>query len=213
MLRTVPAVLLFAAGCGPDAGVEPCRPGFSRAADGRCWPPAPDPEPASATDAIEALAPCVSIADPDGSVDLDGGCVDDACAGATFAQIDAALEGDAGCATASWSEEWVYCTWPAQVEGLFPDFDRDGVGDPDGRTDWIHLRPGFAGATPEGVGVGVSPRCWVDLLGVPGAATWVDVSGALALQDLYWPDYGVDVHDWDGAPDGAVDDVYLFGAR
>ena len=69
---------------------------------------------------------------------------------------------------------------------------------------------GYPHATADGLGVGVSPRCWIDGLGVPSSASWIDQAGALALQDLYWTQYGVEVHDWDG-PDALIDNVYLFG--
>jgi hypothetical protein len=201
------AALLLSA-CLP-ASDEACRPGFTRAGDGHCYPPPPDPAPPSITDAIEGVT-CESLV-PDGLVDLDGGCVDGACVGEPFADADEALGGGAGCAVASWSDEWVYCSWPVAVEALAPDLDRDGVPDADGRVEWLHLQPDCAYSTVDGLGVGIAPRCWFDVLGVPSSANFVDDGGVLALRDLYWTGYGVEVHDWTG-PDGVVDDVYLFGA-
>lgn len=206
----LPLALVLAVGCSTAPGEPACRPGFYPAEDGRCYPPPPDPEPVSATDAIDALPACVPR-DEDGLVDLDAGCASGACAGAPAEEWSAALGDDVECAYASWSYDWAYCAWSVGIEGLFP-VGAYGEIDPAATSDWVHLLPGYDGATDDGLGVGISPRCWTDALGVPNGAYWVDVSGTLALQDLYWwTPYGVEIHDWDG-PDGVVDDVYLFGA-
>lgn len=203
-------------GCAGAEEAAPCRPGFFPGPEGHCWPPPPDPEPPTAADVIEGLPGCVPHK-PTGEIDLDGGCVEGACAGDTWLAVSAALGEGWSCADASWSSEWRYCHWDGRIQGLFPDEDQDDVPDPDGRTDWLRLYGGYRGATTDGVGVDQSVRCWTDRLGVPTAATWVDHAGVLGLEELYWDGYGVYLYDTSspaggGTPDGVVDDAYLFGA-
>lgn len=208
--------LLLCFGCGGSGDALPCRQGFFPAPDGHCYPPPEDPAPPSATEVIDGIADCVPLK-PTGEVEIDGGCVEGACAGDTWDEVKAELGDDVSCSQASWSDQWRYCTWDDRIQGLFPDEDRSGAPDGAGRTDWLRLTGDYRGATVDGLGLGQSPRCWTDQLGVPTTALWVDSGGALFLEELVWDSYGVYLYDAisvDGAgtPDGRVDDVYLFGA-
>lgn len=212
---TIAAWMLVTA-CAPEAA-DPCREGFDLAADGHCYqPPPPFPEP-DFTDALEHLPRCEPLPGI-GTVDLELACADGACAQMTFPETEAAL-GEAGdCATTPWNAERLYCTWPRGLEGLWEDLDRDGVPDTDAPNERIHLYPPYDGATLEGLGVGVNPRCFVDQLGTPDTMLVVDVSGTLHVQDLIFDRYGVQVYDWgwdddSNRPNGLLDNLYLFGVE
>ncbi len=206
-MRVSSLVLLGA--CAPDPTGDPCRQGFARAADGHCYPPLTEPEPADATGVLDAAPPCVPR-EPDGLVDLEAGCAGAVCAGDTYA--DVALEAGPGeCTTASWSTQYRYCVFEPGVQALFADLDEDGVPEDESTTDWVRLLREYPHATAEGLGTDTSPRCWTGALGTPSDVRFVDVAGSLVLDAMIWDRYGVEVHDWSGG-DGLVDTAYLFGA-
>ncbi|MEZ4238085.1 MAG: hypothetical protein R3F59_18450 [Myxococcota bacterium] len=209
-------VWLIASSCAP-AEDPACRPGFTRAGDGHCYPPPPDPAVPSANEVLEGTGPCVPRK-PGDRIDVVGGCLDGACANRTFATIDAALGGGADCSTNSSGSTWI-CVWPQQIEGQFPVGDDDPDDGPvDGTyTGIIRARRAYDGAGPSGEGVGVSVRCWIDALGLPSEATFADVAGTLQPTELVWDRYGTEIDDDLQAvtnaalPDGVVDELTLTG--
>src|SRR5262245_55579728 len=93
--------------CGAE---PPCRPGFTRAEDGHCYPPPADPEPPSATDVLESLGPCIPLK-PSDDVDLLTGCLalpggDPGCPGDTFDALDTAWERGADCSLNGSKTTW-----------------------------------------------------------------------------------------------------------
>lgn len=208
-------VVVLASGCASPSD-EACRPGFTRAQDGHCYPPPPDPEPPTANEVLEGIGPCVPLKDGD-EIDVAGGCLEGACAGRQFSAIDRALGGGADCDTNSSGSTWI-CVWPQQVESQFPVAQGDGGGpDVNAYSTLVRARSAYEGASPEGLGLAVSVRCWVDVLGAPSRALFVDVAGSLAPTELVWDRYGVEIEDErrleDGAavPDGLVDELTLTG--
>ncbi|MEQ1507389.1 MAG: hypothetical protein ABMB14_34490 [Myxococcota bacterium] len=219
----MPTLLLLAAcaavaACADAPGADdPCRPGFVRGEDGHCWPPPPDPAPPTANDVLEALGPCVPFK-PSDEIDLVGGCIEGACAGATFDTVSAALGSAVGPTDCEVIDGLWYCHWDQAIDVAFPLTDDDGPDAPiDGsRASFVRGTTRYAGATVDGLGVGISPRCWVDALGPASSAVFVDVLGTLAVSQIVWDAYGVEIEDEeraDGAisPNGIVDELTLFG--
>lgn len=206
------AALPFAVACSNPDDLA-CRVGFDRADDGHCYPPPPDPGPPSANDVLDGLGPCVLLKDGD-EIDVLLGCIEGACAATSFQTIDAALGGDASCSVSG--ADWI-CVWPQEIEASFPVTDQD-PGLPLGTsvTPYIRGRTDYEGASADGLGLGVSPKCWTDALGMPDSAVFVDVVGTLTPNQLVWDAYGVEIEDEERAdgtpsPDGAVDELTLFG--
>ncbi|MFT4627411.1 MAG: hypothetical protein ACI8PZ_006095 [Myxococcota bacterium] len=211
----VAILVLFACG-GPraDDTSSPCRTGWVLEHDGHCYPPeAPPPDLA---DALAALPPCDPA--PQGMpITVSTGCVGDGvCPGATFDTIAEELDEVPECSTASWSAEWVYCGWSAGIEGLFFDGDQDGAPDPDAGNDRVRLYWPHQGRTEDGVGIGASPSCLIESLGTPNRFVVVDVGGTLQFQELVYDRYGLTAYDvgaddGSGQPNGAIDNLYLYG--
>ena len=215
-MRPSPAattVLLLLVGCGPDTGEVPCRPGFALAGDGHCYPPPPDPTPPTANDVLENLAPCVPDK-PDDAIDLATGCIDGACAGTQFEAVNAALGEGVVCEEIE--GEW-FCTWPQQIAALFPIGEDDGPRPArDAYTPFVRAVRGYEGADATGLGLGISPRCWIDVLGGPTTAEFVDTAGRLQPRQLVWASYGIEIEDEEDArgvdlPNGEIDELTLFG--
>ncbi|HHO49781.1 MAG TPA: hypothetical protein ENK18_02655 [Deltaproteobacteria bacterium] len=190
-----------------------CRPGFVQGPDKHCYPPPPDDPAPSLTDALEHLPDCVPHK-PAAEIDLDRGCAADACAGDTFVELDLSLGEDPDCEPLD-GTDLLECTWRGEVAARFR-----GSGDrPDDgtRTDEIHLLSGYDGATAEGLGPDIAPRCFIEELGTPDLVVVEDVGGALFVSQMTYERYGLIVLDWldeDGGPraDGIVDQLRLSGA-
>ena len=203
--------------CGPQSAsdtTDVCREGWAREADGHCYPPTTAPP--SLVDALEGLPPC-SPAPQGMTIDVASGCVGGSiCPGATLATHVAELGPEESCFGASWSDDWVYCSWTVGIEGLFPDLDRDGVPDVDAGTDRVRLTWPHEGRTPAGVGVGASAACFVDSLGLPDEFVVVSAGDELRIQELIYDRHGVLAYDvgtddGSGRPDGSFDSIYLYG--
>ena len=208
----LPLVLLLVVGCHPDREI-PCRPGFTIAQDGHCYPPPPDPRPPSANDVLENLGPCVARKFGT-EIDLAIGCIEGACVNDTFGDVNALLGEGVVCENIG--VDW-FCTWPQGIQGLFT-IEEDDVSLPanDTLTPWIRATVGYGGATVEGLGIGISPQCYVDVLGTPTTAEFVDTAGRLEPRQLVWEGYGVEIEDEQDPggvdlPNGEVDELTLFG--
>jgi hypothetical protein len=206
------AVVLFLAGCASEPEI-PCRPGFTVAQDGHCYPPPPDPRPPAANDVLEQLPACVPR-NPGDEIQIATGCIEGACAGDTFAAFDAVLGEGVECE--AFEPDW-FCTWPQGIQGLFGIEEGDvELPSPDTESSWVRATIGYRGATEEGLGIGIPVSCWVDVLGAPTYAEFVDVVGRLEVRQLVWDPYGVEIEDEQEPggvelPDGEVDELTLFG--
>ena len=209
--------VLLALACGvpgADDTADACRDGWSRDADGHCYPPLSAPP--TLGDALEALPPC-SPAPQGMSIDVASGCVGESvCPGATLDDHVAELGSEESCFGASWSDDWVYCTWTVGIEGLFPDLDRDGVPDAEAGSDRVRLTWPHEGRTDDGIGIGASPSCFVESLGLPDRLLVVTAGDELRIQELIYDRYGllaydVGTDDGSGRPDGYFDSIYLYG--
>ena len=193
-----------------DLGI-PCRDGWSAERDGHCYP-ATVPN-ADLSNALDSLPICIPA--PQGMpIDITTGCVGQViCPDATYASE---IGEHPSCTTASWDEDWVYCSFSVGIGGLFPDLDRDGHADEDGLNERVHIFPPHLGSDPSGLGVGASPRCFVDSLGLPDGFVAVDVSGTFRIQDMLYERYSIHAYDrgdedGTGAANGLLDNVYLYG--
>ena len=205
-------MLLLLVGCGPDSEA-PCRPGFALASDDHCYPPPPDPTPPSANDVLAELGPCVpKKAGTD--IDLVLACIDGACARDTFETVNDVLGEGVTCELVE--GDW-FCTWPQKVQALFAVREGDDtVPAKDATTPWMRATVGYAGADPAGLGIGISPGCWVDALGAPTSVEFFDTAGRLEPRQLVWVAYGIEIEDEEGergapVPNDAVDELTLFG--
>jgi hypothetical protein len=164
---------------------------------------------------LDSLPPCF-LHKPIGDIDLEAGCADDVCQGDTIEAWIAQLDAEPECEGIG--GPYSNCVWEGwALAGLFDDEDNDGQPDAEGRTDRVHLLPGHAGSTLDGLGTEQAVRCWVDALGTPDLLTFDKVAGSLMIEELYYDDLGLYVYDWeadDGRShaDGEVDNVFLFGA-
>jgi len=207
--------LVSAAGCGGEPEEEvPCREGFERAADGRCYPP---PELFTTVDLDAAVA---NLPDCEPrlaafELDLDSGCARGLCPGQTFDDAVQLLGSGYTCFAANGD---AYCEWEALgLEGRWDDDDDDTVPDPKATNQRVHLTPQAEVATADGLGADASISCFFEVLGHPDSLTVIDTSEGLAIQLLDYDDAAILVYDTvdrneQPGPDGYVDDLFVYGA-
>lgn len=199
-------------GCGePELA---CRPGFSRAEDGHCYPPPPDPGPPTFNDVLENLDPCVPLK-PGEQLDLAGGCIQGVCAGDTFGEADRAYGEGVSCQRSG--QDWD-CNWPLGVAALFAPTDNDQGGPASGaRARYVRARYLYEGATADGLGIGASISCFVEALGLPESVVLVKSMGQVVPNQLVWDSMGLEIEDEErqldllAFPDGKVDEITLTG--
>jgi hypothetical protein len=203
-------------GCvGSEA--ELCRPGFARAEDGHCYPPIPD-DPPTFVEALQAMGPCVRLKNGD-EIDAIAGCVDGACAGDEFSSVLLTLgDRDTVCELVD-TGDWE-CSWPQGIVVLFPPADTDeGAPSSGTRAGWVRARYNYKGATADGLGMGVSVSCFVEVLGLPDTVLLVPSQGALVPQEVEWLKLGIEIEDEEReidlipGPDGLVDELTLSGPQ
>ena len=163
------------------------------------------------TDVLSSLPDCV-FRDPGSDIDLEAGCVGDACAGDTFEELDEILGGGAECEGVG---ALIECVWDGVLAGRFEADGDDPV--PDAETEELRILTGYAGSTPEGLGVGITPRCFVEVLEMPDRIVFEDVGGTLTISEARWDGVGLlalDQLDADGDDhaDGVMDQLRLSGA-
>lgn len=199
--------------CG--SSLPACRPSFVRAEDGHCYPPPPDPDPPTFSEAFESLPPCA--AQKSGiEIDLPGGCIEGGCAQSDYASFESALGLDVDCGANDFGE-WD-CLWPQGIAALFPPAETDSGGPSDSSiTAYVRARNTYEGASADGLGIGVSLRCFTEALGNPDNVLLVLSVNALVPQQLEWDLLGIEIEDEErevdllAFPDGLVDEITLFG--
>jgi hypothetical protein len=183
---------------------------------------AEDTDPATVSDVLDALPACEPAA-TDGRIDLDAGCADGMCAGMTYAEIVAALD-DAG-ACDPYSFTWggrtstgVSCYWSQGLGADFDDDDADGVPDEHSTIYSVSIGSPYDGGTPDGLGIGATLGCYVDVLGAPDSVEF-DLGGKdWTISYAYWSTYGVAVSDYyddrgNYEADGYVDSMSIAGMQ
>jgi len=203
-----------AAGCGPRLTELPCREGFTRAADGHCYPPPTEFTTVDLDAAVANLPACEIRASPF-LIDLDSGCALGMCPGDLFEESVATFGSGYTCFTANGD---AYCGWEeVGVEGRWDDDDEDGQPDPKAFNQRVHLTRDAVVATSEGLGTDASMSCFIDTLGHPDRMTVIDTVDGLAIEFMDYDDAGMLVYDTVDrndifGPDGFVDDLFLYGA-
>jgi hypothetical protein len=204
------------AGCA-GSNAELCRPGFARGQDGHCYPPLPD-DPPTFVEVLEGMGPCARLKNGD-EIDAIGGCMGGACAGDTFSETVLALgDRDTVCDQLS-TGEWE-CLWPQGIAVSFPPAETDaGAPSPGTLATWIRARYDYEGATPDGLGIGISVSCFVEVLGLPDTVLLVPALEELVPQELEWLKLGIEIEDEErevdllSMPDGLVDEITLSGPQ
>lgn len=185
-----------------------CGEGQRPTSDGGCAD-IPGGEDVEGYDAL----PACTLLEPGSRIEVDAGCADGACDGETYDAIVASLGEEGECETLS---GFAFCQWQeGGLTSLFTDDDGDAVPDTGATAAGIHLAPPYDGTTEDGLGVGVSMRCWLDVYGWTDEVEYLTIDGAASITELWWPDRGLFVDDFSPAegeaPDGYADALSLFG--
>jgi hypothetical protein len=102
---------------------------------------------------------------PSDALVLETACVDGACGGQTYPEVQAQLGAPEACTAAA---SLATCVW-GPVSITFPDCDQDGAPDEDDLCDQFDqtftLSAGWTGSSAEGLGIGVTAACWAEALG------------------------------------------------
>lgn len=144
-------------------------------------------------DALEyaAFPECTST-EAGSEIDVDGSCVDGLCVGDSYDDVVAAK-----------GEPTDESAWTEWSDGFGAAFDSDD----DIETIW--LQSPYTGHTADGLGLGESLQCFVDVYGTP-EATYTWRSGDVqAVQAAFWPGIGAYDDDALSTPDGVVDTIEI----
>lgn len=188
-------MLLLAAACslGP-----PCPDGTARQDDGLCYAEA-EPDGPTADEVIAALPAC-TLGEGNGRLDLDGHCLDGACAGDSYADVNRAI-GEVGyCYGVTWAapdaRRFSLCEWSVGIATHFPAVeDPDAmlgfVPDPEAATGWpLVAIAEYTGTAADGLAPASGLACWIDALGEPSLTfAWEDEE--LVATWAWWPDADV----------------------
>lgn len=167
-------------------------------------------------DLIEDAQPCDGL-EPGDRLDVLTGCVDGVCAQRPWATAIEAFRRPERCAPGDFDNA-IVCGWTNGVEATGIDVNQSGELD---RNDYLYslrVEAPWGGAGPDGLGLGVSPGCFVEVLGTPTAVTLQTVPGEEDPWASYawWADTRVAILDQNGGPqpfvpDGRVDAIVMFG--
>jgi hypothetical protein len=194
-------VLFLLSACVPGA---PCPDGATRREDGLCYAEAVSRGP-TADEVVAALPPCtLDAAEANGRLDLDGRCVDGACAGDSYADMNAGV-GEEGYCDGGWlgsgasNELFAICSWTAGFWSAFPGIAEetepyDFFPEPGVATGWpIYVDGVYSGTTPEGLGLYSPLACWIDALGEPDGLDFEWGDDEPVVSAAWWLDRGVDL--------------------
>ena len=149
--------------------------------------------------------------EPSDRLDLEAGCADGLCADThTLDDFIAALGEPHACAESS-TGEGTYCDWSAGLEAFFDSTADEIPGETVAR--FFALERPYDGTDPDGLGVGLSMDCFIEILGPPRDqgdydgnifyATWSEPSITA------W-DSGDSIDEDDPLPDGFVERLVLY---
>lgn len=165
---------------------------------------------------LDALPACEPAA-PSERIDLAAGCVDGICAGMTYAEIVEATGGEGDCRPIEAEGETdSHCLWAAGgVVTIHDDADADGEPDPDDATRLVFVPAGADATDPQGLGVGMSLRCYLDALGAPDSVHYCGTDGVRRITSLEYIDRGIGALSLlpENRAAGMVDQISLAGPR
>ncbi|MDP2306066.1 MAG: hypothetical protein Q8P18_08560 [Pseudomonadota bacterium] len=175
-------MLVLLAACTPGS---PCPDGTTRRDDGLCYAPGVPASGPTADEVVAALPAC-TLGEGNGRLDLEQRCLDGACAGDSYEDMNRAV-GEEGLCDGSATRtpdrpHWFTpCEWSAGFSSYFPaigeaDGPYDYVPEPDVRTGWpLESDGAYTGTTTEGLGIASPLSCWIDALGEPSITLrWED---------------------------------------
>jgi hypothetical protein len=170
--------------------------------------------PTSQEEARESLPEC-DLLPSSSRLDIEAACADGACAGMTYNEVNAALGETGDCDEPS--SDWLVCHWQNDALHMyFEDADYDGQPDVDDVAIGLYLEESWSGSDESGLGLGISMRCYLDVLGEPEEIEYYVDGENIWIDQLYYQSLSAFVSDqsWEGAadhPDGIVDDLDMFG--
>lgn len=138
---------------------------------------------------LDALPAC-ELAAPSDQLDFAAGCVEGVCAGMTYPEIVAATGAEGDCeASGLGADADFHCTWRGGgIKTIHADADADGKPDPGDAANVVFVQGDYAGADAQGVGLGMSLRCYLEALGSPPSVLFCDVDGVRRITSLSYDD-------------------------
>lgn len=186
-----------------------CPEGTAEAPGGDCLPVT---QHATTQEEALALLPECEPLSPSDRLDLAAGCADGLCAKDSFTQMNAASGTEGSCDESFLDDDYLYCNWGGEVFAFFDDANNDGVPDAEDTALGIYIHDEYDGSDADGLGIGVSLRCFLDVYPDPDDIDYeVDDRGYYTVQSLDYDDLGVIVQSSIFDPDGRVDHLSLFG--
>jgi len=192
-------MLLLLLACSP-----PCEEGqINHPVTGECMKAWSDPS--TPDEALAALPECDYLG-PGDRIVVDAGCVDDACVGMSLAGISAVL-GEGTCEGDAFDGEPIGCAWnnvSVRFEGEAGTYVEDGIATS------IAAIDEFDGSSPEGLGLGISLSCYLEVLGEPDDIHYTDTDFGLSPWHTTWDGIGA-FTDYFSDDYGQVSSVFLHG--
>lgn len=165
---------------------------------------------------LDAL-PAWELAASSDQLDFAAGCAEGVCAGMTYPEIVAATGAEGDCESSGLGADSEFrCTWRGgSIETIHADADADGKPDPDDVANVVFVRGDSAGADAQGLGLGISLRCYLEVLGSPPSVLFCDVDGVRRITSLRYDDplLLVDNTRVDRAPEGFAAELDLTRPR
>jgi hypothetical protein len=193
--------LLAACSCPEDTVSAP---------GGECLEPAEHAE--TQEEALAMLPDCEPLS-PSDRLDITAGCADGVCAGSSFTENNANFGETGDCEHGLWEDDYLYCNWGEDVYAFYDDADNDGVPDGDDTSLGVYIHDSWDGSDADGLGIGVSFRCFMDALGEPSDIDYyTDNRGYVYVTDMDWGELGLYVNGHYSDFDGTAWHISLFGA-
>lgn len=141
---------------------------------------------------VFAALPACELLPVGESLDIKDGCAVGVCANTSYASFVDVLGEPADCDPSDSTK----CEWDEGVAGYF---DRlDGEVDPESVASALYVTESFTGSDENGLGIGVSLGCFIEVLGQPEAVEAVLVAGEYYVEELSFPDLTVHSATFDG---------------
>ena len=219
-MRIALPLVLVLAHCGGTI----CGEGTVADANGDCVPqvvdepevdPEPEPEDPDLADVLIDAQPCEPLASGD-RLDLEAGCADGICAKMDLREAIEAAGRMPECGPGV-QDGWLTCRWTSGITANVYDSNEDGSAQGFEPVWWLTVEPPFGGASADGLGLGISPGCFVVAFGSPDTVTLYEgKDGKPQMSYGYWEDFGLVARDYLGGPqpyqpDGRIDTISLYG--